>query len=180
MFNFLPSLREIRSLVIGIGLILASAVIGLIWVSIGLYALLTTLIGPVWGPFVLGVIGFVPLMVLILHQLMTPAHRQVPPTAQGFAAIDGSVGHIARIIDALSERSVFLGAVAAVVAGFLATRFPAFLSLFAQMVTAYAEDMKRNDAKKAAAASADETAPAPEAAAPRQNRVNKGRTGKTV
>jgi hypothetical protein len=57
---------------------------------------------------------------------------------------------ISRIIESLSGKSPFLAAAAAIIAGFLATRFPALLTIFAQIVQAYAEDQQRRAAQKAA------------------------------
>ena len=161
MFNFLPPLKELRSAIISLGLVLATAIIGIIWLSIGFYNGLVALIGPLWGPFALGGICFIPLIGFMIHQAKTPK-PQPQATAQPFMAGDSAVSQIARIIETVSERSVLLGAVAATLAGFLATRFPMMLSLFAQIVTAYAEDMKRHDAKKTAK-TADGTEPASKA-----------------
>jgi hypothetical protein len=153
MFNFTRQLKELRSSIIGLVLLLATAVIGLIWLSIGLYSALTAWIGPVWAPLALGGICFLPLVVFwIVHLFADKDHdeERTVQAAYNSAYADSSVMSISRIIESLSGKSPFLATAAAIIAGFLATRFPALLTIFAQIVQAYAEDAQRRAAQKAA------------------------------
>jgi len=54
------------------------------------------------------------------------------------------------LLENLSGRSPFVVASAAVVAGFLATRFPSLLTTFTQILVAYVEEAKTKSTKEAA------------------------------
>ena len=154
MFNFSRQLKELRSSIIGLVLLLATAIIGLIWMSIGLYSALTSWIGPVWAPLALGGICLLPLLIFGLIKAFRPHEddERSIHAAYNSAYADSSVASISRIIESLSGTSPFLATAAAILAGFLATRFPALLTIFAQIIQAYAEDAQRRAAQKAKAA----------------------------
>jgi hypothetical protein len=159
MFNFSRQLKELRSSIIGLVLLVATAIIGLIWLSIGLYSALSAWIGPVWAPLALGAICFLPLGIFGIVRLFAAKDQDDERTVQAAynsAYADSSILSISRIIESLSGKSPFLAAAAAIIAGFLATRFPALLSIFAQIVQAYAEDHQRRAAQKAAETPEDE------------------------
>ena len=65
------------------------------------------------------------------------------------AFANSTVGSMSRMIDSLSTTSPILAAVAAVVAGFMATRFPQFLPLVAQVVVAVNEELQGRKVRKA-------------------------------
>jgi hypothetical protein len=153
MFNFNDHLQELRSTIIGLALLLAATIIGFVWVSIGLYHWLSICLGAIWGPIVLGLIYFVPLVIFAFIKafIRQPA---LPVTSHNEGA-DLTALNIAKVFENLAGRSPFVVASAAILAGFLATRFPALLSVFMQILTVYAEDVK-NRAARAAANQADQ------------------------
>ena len=150
MFNFSSQLQNLRSSIIGIVLIVAMAVIGLTWISIGIHSYFTSLVGPVWGPIVLGGLFFLPIVIFALVRSMdkNDARAQTPSYANPF---NDAVGlNIPKLIESLSGHSPFFVTVVAITAGFLATRFPALLVVFSQVITAYADDYKIRTARAAA------------------------------
>ena len=62
MFNFSDHLQELRSTLVGLVLILAATIIGFVWISVGIYFWLSSMLGNVWAPLVLGLIYFVPII----------------------------------------------------------------------------------------------------------------------
>jgi hypothetical protein len=148
MFNFNDHLQGLRSTIIGLVLLLAATVRGFVWISIGLYHWLTLCIGSVWGPIVLGLIYFLPIVIFAFMKAFSrPA---IPEPAPASERVDNSMLQISGIIENLSGRSPFFVVSAAIIAGFLATRFPALLSVVTQLLTAYAENVKVKTATESA------------------------------
>lgn len=159
MFNFSRQLKELRSSIIGLVLLVATAIIGLIWLSIGLYSALSAWIGPIWAPLALGVLCFVPLGIFAIIRIFAAREEdeeRAVQAAYNSAYADSSVASISRIVESLSGRSPFLATAAAIIAGILATRFPALLSIFTQIVQAYADDAQRRANEKAAREAAEQ------------------------
>ncbi|MES2826031.1 MAG: hypothetical protein V4732_20695 [Pseudomonadota bacterium] len=148
MFNFSDQLQELRSLIIGLVLLLATTIIGLIWISVGFYHGLSIYLGPTWGPIVLGVIFFVPMLIFTFVKAFSrnpqPSQQLIVPNTD-MAALNFS-----KVIESLSGQSPFFVASIAIIGGVLATRFPALLSVFMQVLTAYSEDSKARSTKNAA------------------------------
>jgi len=141
MFNFSKQLNEIKSSIIGLVMLVATAIIGLIWISIALYSFLSTTLGPVWGPLSLGGLCLLPLLIFILSQAL---NKKDARSAEAIHT-DTAIHSISKIIEVLSARSPFLASIAAIIAGFMATRFPSLLLIFTQIISAYAEDIKRRE-----------------------------------
>ncbi len=148
MFNFSDHLQELRSTVIGVVLILAATVIGFVWISVGMYFWLSSVLGTIWGPVVLGLIYFLP---IIIFAMVKAFHPPAPVTPPRYDTADLAATNLTKIIENLSGRSPLWVASTAVLAGFLATRFPALLSVFMQLLSVYADDVKT----RATAATAD-------------------------
>lgn len=147
MFNLSEQLSDLRDSLITLALVVAAAVIGLGWASIGLFNALKLWLGPVWGPVALGAGMIVPLIIYVIVKHLTKQEKRrqqafMNQRAQA-AYAQSSVVHISRIIDALKGQSPIIASVAAVVAGILATRFPSLLSIISEAITAWAEDRAR-------------------------------------
>ncbi len=149
MFNFSDHLQELRALIIGLVLLLATTILGLVWISIGLYHCLTGYLGSTWGPIVLGLIFFVPMLIFAVVKAFSgnTQHSQQQATLNGYA--DVSALNITKVIESLSGHSPFFVAAVAIIAGVLAARFPALLTMFMQILTAYAEEVKARATKNA-------------------------------
>lgn len=145
MFNFNDHLQELRSTIIGLVLLSAATIIGFVWVSIGIYHWLSTCLGSVWGPIVLGLIYFVPIVIFAFIKAFIRPPVPVAPPQHEYA--DMAAFNVTKVFESLSGRSPFLVASAAIIAGFLATRFPALLSVFMQILAVYAEDVKMRATK---------------------------------
>jgi len=147
MFNLSEQLAELRATLIAVVLLVAAAIIGLAWASIGLFNALQIWLGPVWGPIGLGAAMILPLILYILVRQSGKRQReqhQALMRAQTQAAYaQSSVVHIQRILDALKGRSPILASVAAVLAGALASRFPSILAIVSELAAAWADDMRR-------------------------------------
>lgn len=154
MFNFNDRLQELRSLIIGVVLLSAATIIGFVWISIGVYHWLSICLGSVWGPIVLGLIYFLPIVIFAFIKAFI--RQPVPAVPIQNESADVAAVNVIRVFENLSSRSPFLLAVAAIVAGFLATRFPALLSTFMQVLAVYAEEVN-NRASKASNESSEQT-----------------------
>lgn len=151
MFNFSGHLQELRATIIGLVLLLGATIIGFVWISIGINYWLSEHLGSVWGPIVLGLIYFLPITIFAFIKAFI---QPKPPLPAHKETVDIATVNIAAVVENLSGHSPFATGIAVVIASFLATRFPSLLTVFMQMLTAYADDVK-NRAAKAAAKSAD-------------------------
>ena len=148
MFNFNDRLQELRSTIIGIALLSASTIIGFVWISIGLYQLFSAWLGAVWGPILLGLIYFLPIVVFaFIKAFIRPP---VPVVSTRSEPADIAALNATKIFENLSGRSPFVVASAAILAGFLATRFPSLLTVFMQILAVYADDVKARATKASA------------------------------
>lgn len=183
MFNFSQQFEAIKASVVGVSLIIACTVLGFIWISIGLYAFAVKLLGTTWGPIALGVLFLLPILVVAVRSVVAPKDRRSnAQKAYDAAFANSSVGSIAKMIETMSAHSPLLAAVVAVAGGFLASRFPQFLAIFAELVTAFGDELSRNkkrkaeDAvRKAAAYEASGTQPPPPDFAPVSKRRRKSK-----
>ena len=146
MLNFNDHLQELRANIVSLVLLLSATIIGFVWVSIGVYHWLSVCLGAVWGPIVLGLMYFIPIVIFAFMKAFarTPLSQKQNRNDQA----DATVLNMSKVFESLSGRSPFLVASAAIIAGFLAARFPALLTVFAQILAAYAEDLKTRAAKE--------------------------------
>lgn len=142
MFNISEHLQELRSSIIAISLLLATTILGLVWISIGVSSLLINWVGPLWGPVLLGGIFLLPILCYALAKIFVREPQKIQSLFSHHNTVEDSMVNMGKIIGSLSGQSPLLVTLVAVVAGFLATRFPAVLSVFTQLVAAYAEDVK--------------------------------------
>ena len=150
MFDLHNRIESIRASVIGLVLMVACAILGIVWISVGVYAFLVLKLGPVWGPAALGGVLFLPIVIWAIVQALWPKDkRSKAQRAYDAAFAASSVGSISRMIEAMSAHSPFLATGVAVAGGFLATRFPQFLAMFAELVTAWGDELTRHKARKA-------------------------------
>jgi hypothetical protein len=146
MFNFNDHLQELRANIVSLVLLLSATIIGFVWISIGIYHWLSACLGALWGPIVLGLIYFIPIIIFAFVKAFV---RPVPLQNQNrHDQADAAVLNMSKVFESLSGRSPLLATSAVVVAGVLATRFPALLSVFTQVLAAYAEDVKMRAAKE--------------------------------
>lgn len=145
MFNFSGHLQELRSTIIGLVLLLGATIIGFVWISIGLNNWLSAQLGSVWGPIVLGLIYFLPIIVFAFYKAFIRPSK--PSLSSRNEAADVATANMTALVENLSGLSPFAVAVAVLVASFLASRFPGLLATFMQLLTAYADDVKNRAAK---------------------------------
>lgn len=160
MFNFNDRLQDLRSTIIGIVLLSGSTVIGFVWISIGVYQWLSACLGAVWGPILLGLIYFLPIVIFAFIKAFI--RQPVPVASVRSEPADLAALNATKIFENLSGRSPFVVASAAILAGFLATRFPALLTVFMQILAVYADDVKARAAKASATQSEPPENPSPE------------------
>ena len=149
MFNFSHQIENFKSSLIGLVLMLASAIIGLIWVSIGLYSLAVKLLGELWGPLALGGLFLLPIIIYLIIKAMPHNKEKRRQSLIDEAFSKSTVGSISNLIDNLSGVSPVLATVAAIVAGFMATRFPQYLPMFSQIVSSLGEEFKLHKVRRA-------------------------------
>ena len=105
MFNFSNQLESLKSSIIGLVLLLASAIIGLIWVSIGLYSLAVKLLGDLWGPLALGGIFLLPIVIYLIIKALPHNREKRRQSLIDEAFSKSTVGSISNLIDSLSATS---------------------------------------------------------------------------
>ena len=149
MFNFSSQIENLKSSIISLVLLLASAIIGLIWVSIGLYSLAVKLLGELWGPLALGGLFLLPIIIYLIIKAMPHNKEKRRQSLVDEAFSKSTVGSISNLIDNLSGVSPVLATMAAIVAGFMATRFPQYLPMFSQIVSSLGEEFKLHKVRRA-------------------------------
>lgn len=149
MFNVSDKIESFKSSIIGVVLVLACTILGLIWISIGVYSFFVAKLDPVRGPLLLGALLFLPIVVYGLVKLFTNQDKRSKQQRMFDEAFAGSsVGSISRMIETMSGHSPLLAAVVAVLGGFLASRFPQFLAMFAELVSAFGDELTRRNIRR--------------------------------
>jgi len=151
MFNFSHQIETFKSALIGLVLMLAAAIIGLIWISIAIYGLAVKLLGDLWGPLALGFAFLLPIIVYLIIKALPHNQQKKRQSLIDEAFAKSTVGSISNLIDNLSGVSPVLATVAAIVAGFMATRFPQYLPMFSQIVSSLGEEFKLHKVRRAEA-----------------------------
>jgi len=154
MFNFSDHLQELRSTLVGLVLILAATIIGFVWLSVGIYFWLSSMLGNIWGPLVLGLIYFIPIIAFALSKAFA---KPETTKAQQPRDQDLNLQAFSKTFENLSNRSPIVVIAAAAVAGFLATRFPSLLTLFNQLMAASSEAVKTQSESVASNSSNSDT-----------------------
>lgn len=150
MFDLDNRLKDLRASIVGSVFMVATAIMGLVWISLGLYSFLSRELGQVWGPVVLGLICFVPMILFALVKTFARP-KPVPPRHDALESnlLAKLLEH--KAVENAGGSSPLVFAVVAVAAGFLATRFPGAVATLNQALTAYAQEMNRR------ASASDET-----------------------
>ena len=142
MFDLDHRLKDLRASIVGSVFVGATAVMGMVWISLGLYSYLSRELGPVWGPLVLGLICFVPLIWFALAKTFArPA--PIPPTQGPLEAnlVARLLEH--KMVENAGGTSPLIIALVAVAAGFIASRFPGALATLSQVLAAYSQEANR-------------------------------------
>ena len=150
MFNIKENLQELRSSIIGVVLLLATIIMALVWIGVGVYICLTGFVGAAWAAILIGVMFMLPVIIVALIKLFNPKELSAQQQAGYHSHADDAVLHVSKVIESLSGQSTLMVTLVAVIAGFLAARFPSMLSVFTQIVSAYADDVKAREALKQA------------------------------
>ncbi len=146
---FSKEINSIKSSLIGLVLILATAIMGLGWIGFGLYSLFVLYFGAVLGPIALGGIFLLPIIIFFAAKALPQNTAKRKQQAYNEAFANSSVGAISRMVDAMSGHSPIAATVVAVMGGFLASRFPQFLPMLAEVVGALGEELARRRERKA-------------------------------
>ncbi len=150
MFNVSHKIEVIKSTVIAVVLVVACAILGIVWLSVALYNYLKVALGDIAGPALLGVLLFLPLAGYGIYKAVTKHDKRTKQERmfdEAFA--NTSVGSLSRMIETMAPHSPFLAALVAVMGGFLASRFPQFLSMFSELVVALGDELDRRRVRKA-------------------------------
>lgn len=159
MFNFSDKFQEFRSNMVGVVLLLGCTIMGSVWIGVGLSRLLSAYLGEIWGPIVLGLLCFVPVVIFALVKAFSRDSAPAPARVNLGEFGEPSIASMAGLFEKVSGQSPLLGVVAAVAAAFIIKRFPGILPLFAQLLTAYMDDINMRAAKAAAAKNDGAAAP---------------------
>lgn len=146
---FSHQINSIKDSVITLVLILATAIIGLGWIGYGLFTLFVHYLGAIWGPIVLGGLFLLPLIIFLLAKLMPHNTKKRKQQAYNEAFANSSVGAISRMVDAMAGVSPIAASVVAIVGGFLASRFPQFLPMLAEIVVSVGDELARRKLDRA-------------------------------
>ena len=150
MFNVSHKIESIKTSLIGFVLMLACTILGIIWLSVSLYNFLTIKFGLIAGPAICGAVLFLP---IIAYGIIKATHHKDKRSKKermfDEAFANSSVGSLSRMIETMSKHSPFAAAAVAIVGGFLASRFPQFLGMFAELVEAAGDELDRRRVHKA-------------------------------
>jgi hypothetical protein len=155
---FSKEINSIKSSLIGLVLILATAIIGLGWIGFGLYSLFVLYLGTVIGPIALGGLFLLPILIFFALKALPRNAAKRRQQAYNDAFANSTVGAISRMVDSMSGHSPAAAAIVAVLGGVLASRFPQFLPILAEMVGALGDELSRRRERKAEKAAREGTA----------------------
>ncbi|MBI1250287.1 MAG: hypothetical protein GC189_02300 [Alphaproteobacteria bacterium] len=128
-------LREARSAIVGWSLAVATAIVGVVWLSVAAARALEPHLPPGAAATVVGLALLAPLLcALVAAQFGNKRHD--PPALQGLAggAQEPQLAAISRAAERLVEKSPLTALAIAALAGLLAVRFPAALTLLIQIL----------------------------------------------
>lgn len=149
MFNVSHKIESFKTSLIGFVLMLACTILGIIWLSVSLYNYLVQQFGPIAGPAICGAVLFIPIVVYgIVKAVHNKDKRSKKERMFDEAFANSSVGSLSRMIEAMSRHSPFAAAAVAIIGGFLASRFPQFLGMFADLVEAAGDELDRRRVHK--------------------------------
>ncbi len=146
---FSKEINSIKSSLIGLVLILATAIIGLGWIGFGLYSLFVVYFGIIWGPIALGGLFLLPIIIFFAAKALPHNTAKRRQQAYNDAFANSTVGAISRMVDSMSGHSPVAATVVAILGGFLASRFPQFLPMLAEVVGALGDELVRRRERKA-------------------------------
>jgi len=146
---FSKEINSIKSSLIGLVLILATAIIGLGWIGFGLYSLFVLYLGTVLGPIALGGLFLLPIIIFFVVKALPHNAAKRKQQAYNEAFANSSVGAISRMVDSMSGHSPVAASIVAILGGLLASRFPQFLPVLAEIVAALSDELARRKEKKA-------------------------------
>ena len=146
---FSKEINSIKSSLIGLVLILATAIIGLGWIGFGLYSLFVLYLGLIWGPIALGGLFLLPIIIFFAVKALPHNTAKRRQQAYNEAFANSTVGAISRMVDSMSGHSPVAATLVAILGGFLASRFPQFLPMLAEVVGALGDELARRRERKA-------------------------------
>ncbi|MBI1188540.1 MAG: hypothetical protein GC206_14610 [Alphaproteobacteria bacterium] len=136
-------LRSVQLAGAGAFLALALAAIGLVWISIWLVNACALLLEGAFvganlslAPLIVGGVMVAPLLIFILVIWLSPKPRESNPVARWIANSDDDLAAITRAAEGMVEKSPMLAVAIAALAGVLAARFPAALTILMGIVAA--------------------------------------------
>ena len=130
-------LRGARAAIVGWGLCLAAAMLGLVWLSIAAVQFASAWIEPRAAAALIGLLCLTPIAIAALR---ANAQKPEPPAPQpvqtGLYGADPTTQYafIAKAAEKLVDRSPLTALAVAALAGLLAARFPAALGLLLQIL----------------------------------------------
>ena len=154
MFGIGEKLRSAAAAGGALALAGAVAVVGLVWLSIAAYFLLSAIVPPAGAAAIIGAAALAPCLVLLLRQW--PRAKLEPEPAASLDPDGSALVRLAQSAAVLAEKSPLLGAALTLGAAFLAARSPSTSPLAAHML---AEAVERWSRASPARTDADEPAP---------------------
>jgi len=128
-------LRALRGPV-GVGILLfVLGAVGIAWLSVAAVESAAAVLGPVWSPAAIGAAMLAPIGIFGL-MTWAKARRSAAAALQGAAGADASLAAIAAAAHKMIEKSPLTALAFASLAGLLVTRYPAGLSLLANLLSA--------------------------------------------
>lgn len=138
LFNeFATRIRGAQIAGAGFVLALGACVVGLVWLSVCAVDIVTASMGRVSATALVGVLFCAPLVLILI---LKNTKQQKESAAQAFAqthhpSVDDQLMQLTRITERFVERSPLVAVAIATLAGIIAVRFPAALSLLIQIIS---------------------------------------------
>lgn len=129
------NLRALLGPIAGTILLFVLGAVGIAWLSIAAVEAAAAMLGPAWAHVGVGAALLAPLGVVAL-MAWAKARRSAVTPLQGAQGADASLAAIAAAAHKMIEKSPMAALALATLAGLLATRYPAGLSLLANILSA--------------------------------------------
>lgn len=147
--GLMGQLRNVQAMALLAFMVLTSAAIGLVWISIAVVDIVSATLGPQRAALWVGLFAFAPFAILVVWRLMKSSARPAEDPAARLAAFGGMgqvdvMGVISRAAQNMTATAPLTALAVAALAGLLLARFPYALGLLAQVLAQQAAEPRRD------------------------------------
>lgn len=149
MFKILAMIENAKKAALRLILVGGCSLIALVWLSVGLYRLLSSYWGEIAAGFALAGLFFLPLLVFSLTKSLGDSEPSSPPLrgAYGPRDEDSSMIALLRMVEAMAGQRPWIAGGIAALGGVLLVRFPHLFKVLSDLLKAFLDDLNAKQAQ---------------------------------